>query len=200
MIDYIKGNVSLNDVIQSFDENQSAITDNKVTSYTKVTKTIEAKSCAKLVGISFAKAVGADAALVSLNPWRMDLKAFDMNQEGVSGALFPMKITDEELTSILPTGWNGNIQTVTLKGSQIKKLMKTGYQRKGNNKAFPYVMSAKKNMKFKDGKTYKVVICGATDKVKKEGNIKDSGILGLDAARTYVSQFKTMDPKDIKWE
>lgn len=200
MIDYIKGNKTIDDVINAFDDNQNLITENKVTTYTTVKETLDAEDCARLIGICFAQAVDADAALISTNPWMYDIDAFEMNQDGVSGALFPMKISDEEIVSILPTGWNNNIQTVTLTGNRIKELMKTGYKRSGNSVSFPYVLVSEEGAEFEDDKTYTVVICGATDEVKEEGNIQDSGVLGLDAAREYLSRFETLSKKDIAWE
>lgn len=200
MIDYIKGNADLDDVIHSFDDNQYLITEDTVTNYTTVTETLDMDDCAKLVGILYAKATGSDGALVSTNPWRYDIDAFDMNQDGVSGALFPMAISDQELVSILPTGWNGNIQTVTLTGAQISGLLDTGYERSGNSVSFPYILASKEGMQFEADKTYKMVICGATDEVKEEGNIQDSGVMGLDAAREYLSQYDTLSPEDVVWE
>ena len=200
MIDYIKGNAQVDDVIKAFDDNQSLITEDKTETYTTVTETLDMDTCAKLVGICFAKAVNADAALISTNPWLYDKDAYDMNQEGVSGALFPMGVSDQEIVSILPTGWGKNIQTVTLTGKRIKELMQTGYERSGNSVAFPYVLAAKDDMEFEDDTTYTIVICGATDEVQKEGNIQDTGVLGLDAAKEYLSQFETLSSKDIVWE
>ena len=200
MIEYIKGNASVDDVIRAFDDNQSLITENKVDNYTTVTETLDMDTCAKLVGICFAKAVNADAALISTNPWQYDKDALEMNKDGVSGALFPMGISDQEIVSILPTGWNNNIQTVTLTGKRIKELIQTGYERSENSAAFPYVLAAKDGMEFEDDTTYTIVICGATDEVQEEGNIQDSGVLGLDAAKEYLSQFETLSSKDIVWE
>ena len=200
MIEYIKGNAEVDDVIKAFDDNQSLITENKVETYTTVTETLDMDTCAKLVGICFAKAVDADAALISTNPWLYDKDAFEMNKEGVSGALFPMGVSDEEIVSIIPTGWSDNIQTVTLTGKRIKELMRTGYERSGNSVAFPYILASKDGMEFEDNTTYTIVICGATDEVKEEGNIQDSGVLGLDAAKEYFSQFKTLSSEDIVWE
>ncbi len=199
-IDYIKGDKTVDDVIKSFDDNQNLITKNEVPTYTTVEETLDAEDCAKLVGICFAKAVHADGALISTNPWMDDPDAFEMNKEGVSGALFPMKISDQEIVSILPTGWSDNIETVTLTGARIKELMKTGYQRSGNSVSFPYVLASKEGMTFEDDKTYTMAICGASDEVKEEGNIKDSGVMGLEAAESYLSQFKTLSKKDIVWE
>ena len=65
VLDYIKGDASLQDVIDCVDENQSNLKEAKV--YTTVTETLDTEDCAKLVGIGFAKAVGADAALISKN-------------------------------------------------------------------------------------------------------------------------------------
>lgn len=200
MIAYIKGNAEVDDVIKAFDDNQSLITENKVETYTTVTETLDMDTCAKLVGICFAKAVDADAALISTNPWMYDKDAFEMNKEGVSGALFPMGVSDEEIVSIIPTGWSGNIETVTLTGKRIKELMQTGFERSGNSVAFPYILASKDGMEFEDDTTYTIVICGATDEVKEEGNIQDSGVLGLDAAKEYFSQFKTLSSKDVVWE
>ena len=200
MIEYIKGNAEVDDVIKAFDDNQSLITENKVETYTTVTETLDMDTRAKLVGICFAKAVHADAALISTNPWLYDKDAFEMNKEGVSGALFPMGVSDEEIVSIIPTGWSGNIETVTLTGKRIKELMQTGFERSGNSVVFPYILASKDGMEFEDDTTYTIVICGATDEVKEEGNIQDSGVLGLDAAKKYFSQFKTLSSKDVVWE
>lgn len=200
MIEYIKGNADLEDVIRAFDDNQNLITEDKVTTYTTVTETLDAEDCAKLVGIIYGTATDSDAALISTNPWRMDPDAFDMNQEGVSGALFALPVSDQEIVSILPTGWSGNIQTVTLTGKRIKELVETGYERSGNRVSFPYVLVTKGGMELADGETYQVAICGATDEVKEEGNLQDSGVMGLDAARKYLGQLETLSKKDIVWE
>lgn len=44
------------------------------------------------------------------------------------------------------------------------------------------------------------MICGASDEVKKEGNIEDSGIVGIEAAKEYFSQFEAFSAKDIAWK
>lgn len=200
MISFIKGDATLDDVIQSFDDNQNLITEDTATYYTTVTQTLDLDTCARLVGICFAQAVDAEVSLISTNPWEYDIDAEKMNQEGVSGALFPLPVSDEEIVSIIPTGWRDNIETVTLTGKRIKELQKTGYERSDNNVAFPYVMVTKDGTKLDDDTTYKVVICGATDEVKKEGNIQNSGVMGLKAAQDYLSRFKKLSKKDIVWE
>lgn len=200
MIDFTCGRASLEDVIQCFDENQHLITENKVNSYTTVEETLDMETCAKAVGICFGQATGAEAALISTNPWIYDPEALEMNKEGVSGALFPMAITDEELVSILPTGWKGKIETMTLTGARIKELVQTGFDRNGDGKAFPYILVTKGGMELDDDTTYTIPVCGATDALREEGKVQDTGILGLDAARAYFGQFETLRVENIVWE
>ena len=203
MIDYVKGNATLDDVIQCFDDNQHLITDNDVEIYTTVSETISTEDCAKLVGIVFAEATGADAALISVNEWNYnpDLDEKYMNKDGVSGSLFPMDVTDEELVTILPTGWRDNIQTLTLTGARIRELVEEGYDYYGNGSTFPYVLVTRDGMELDDDTVYTIPVCGATDAVIEEGGgLQDSGILGLEAARNYFSQFESLSAKDIVWK
>ena len=200
MIAYIKGEATLDDVVRCFDENQHLITDNDVESYTNVTETIGMDDCAKAVGICFAQATGAEAALVSTNPWIYDPNAYEMNKAGVSGCLFPVPMTEQQIVSILPTGWRNNIETVTLTGARIKELAETGFDYNGDGITFPYVLVTKDGAELDDNTTYTIPICGVTEEVSTEGNLTDTGILGLDAAKAYFSQFETLSAKDIKWE
>lgn len=198
MIDFARGDSTLEDVIACMDENQSLITDNSAVAYTQVTETLDTDDCARLVGISFAQAVDADAALVSENVYYPEEE--EMNRDGVSGALFALPVTEQELVSIVPTGWNGNIQTVTLTGARIKELTKEGYDRTGAGYIYPYALVTRDGEELDDDTTYTVVICGATEEVQQEGNIQDSRILGLDAAKEYFTQFESLSKKDIVWK
>ncbi len=200
MIDYVKGSATLDDVITCFDENQYKVTENKPDSYTTAVETIGTEDCARAVGISFAQATDSQAALISLNEWIYDPDAYSMNDEGVNGCLFPTVVGEQELTSILPTGWKGNIQTVTLTGARIKELTETGFDYKGEGRFYPYVLVTKGGEELDDETTYTIPVCGVTDAVAEEGKLTDSGVLGLDAAKTYFSQFETLSAKDIVWE
>lgn len=201
MLEFIKGEAELEDVIACFDESQHLLLDNDVTSYTTVTETISQEDCAKMVGISFAQAIGAEAALISTNPWRYDPNVTEMNQGGVSGRLFAGSVADEELVVILPTGWSGNIQTVTLPGKRIKELAQTGYVCNDDGLTFPYVLVTKGGKTLDDDTLYTIPICGAAEEMKAEDvNFQNSGVVGLDALRTWVSQFETLSAKDIVWE
>ena len=200
MIDFACGRTDIDDVIRFIDDNQKLITENIITYYTDVTETISLEDCARAVGIAFAQATGSEAALISTNPWVYDPTSLGMNSRGVNGCLFPLLLGDEEIVSILPTGWKNNIQTVTLTGARIKELAKTGYDVNGNGVMYPYVLVTKGGMELDDATVYTIPICGATAEVQEEGNAQDTGILGLDAARTYFGQFETFGAKDIQWE
>lgn len=200
MLSYIKGESDVDDLVKAMDDNQHLFWDNSDSVYTTVTEKIDNADCAKLIGISFAKASDADLALISTNKWYELEGDEDLNNEGVSGELYPVPVTDLIITSILPTGWRGDIQIVTLTGKQIKELAETGYDRNGNGDTFPYELVTPEGLEIEDDTTYTVAICGATDEISKEGNLTDTGILGLTAVEEYLSQFETLSPKDIVWE
>ena len=144
MIEYMRGKVNLDELIDYMDETQDLITDNAAETYTKVTETLDTEDCAKLIGIAFAQAADADAALVSENVYYYDQDAGTMNEKGVSGSLFPLPVTEQELVSILPTGWSDNSQTVTLTGARIKELAENGYE-----KLSIQLQSVEQQMKFR---------------------------------------------------
>lgn len=199
MLDYIKGEADLDDVINAFDENRHLLMDNSSAAYTTVTEKLDMDDCAKLVGICLGKASGADLALISKNKWyRTTGKISDFNLDGVSGALFPLPVTDEEIVTILPTGWNGDIKTVTLTGKRIKELAETGYDRDGM--LFPYELVTPEGMTIEDDKTYTAVICGVSEEVAEEGNLTDTGIVGLTAAQEFFGSFETLSKEDLRWE
>ena len=201
MIEFVKGTATLDDVIDTFDGSQSLITENTTKVYTTATETIGMDDCARLVGICFGKATGADAALVSTNPWVYNTDVREMNKDGVSGSLFPVDVTDSQIASIFPTGWKKNIQTVTLTGARIKELAQTGYDHEGDGSLmFPYVLVTKNGVELDDDAIYTIPICGASDEVKAEGGFADSGIMGLTAAEDYLGTFDTLSASDIVWE
>ena len=138
--------------------------------------------------------------MVSTNPWTEVPAGKNMNSRGVSGCLFPLPISDQEIVSILPTGWKRNIETVTLTGARIKELAKTGLETDTEGGSYPYVLVTKGGMTLDDNASYTIPVCGVTNAVAQEGNLTDTGILGQEAAETYFGQFETLTAKDIKWE
>ena len=201
MIEFVKGEATLDEVVAFMDDNQHLLTDNDVTVYTTVTETLSMDDCAKAVGICFAQATGSEAALVSTNPWINNANVLEMNKYGVSGRLFAVGVTDEQIVEILPTSWSNTIKTVTLTGARIKELAETGYDYYNDgNVLFPYVLVTKDGEELDDNTTYTIPICGVSEDVEAEGNLQDTGIVGLDAAKAWFGQFETLSAKDIVWE
>lgn len=201
MFSFMKGECDVDEVSQEIDANQHLLSDNSELVYTTVTEKIEVEDCARLVGACFAKASGADLALVSTNKWYTTDEDKAMNTRGVACPLYAVPITDEEITAMLPTGWTGTIQTVTLTGARIRELAENGFDKfEDGEHLFPYVLVTPDGMTLEDDTTYTVVICGASKEVQEEGNIQDTGIVGLKAMQDYLSQFETLSAKDIVWE
>ena len=201
MFSFMKGECDVQDVAAEIDANQHLLSDNSELVYTTVTEKIEVEDCARLVGACFAKASGADLALVSTNKWYTTDEDKAMNTRGVACPLYAVPITDEEITAMLPTGWTGTIQTVTLTGARIRELAENGFDKfEDGEHLFPYVLVTPDGMTLEDDTTYTVVICGASKEVQEEGNIQDTGIVGLKAMQDYLSQFETLSAKDIVWE
>ena len=199
-ISFIRGETDLNTLIAAFDASQKLILDNSDQIITTAAEDIPTEDCARLVGITLAQAADADLALISLDKWFPDYHG-DGNKDGVAGQLFALPITEQEVTSILPTGWRGDIETYTLTGKRIKELAETGYDFSGDGSVmFPYVLVTKDGVTLEDDTTYTVVICGASEAVREEGKVQDTGILGLTAMDDYLAQFDTLSLKDIQWK
>ena len=201
MISYIRGEAELDDIIKAFDDNQSLIDDADSIAYTKMTEKLDNDDCAKLVGMVFAESVGADMALVSRQKWYpIEGENTELNTEAINGTMLPINVTDQEITAVIPTGWRGNIQTVTLTGKRVKELAEEGYNKDNLGLFYPYSLITPDGFEIEDDKTYTVVITGVTDDVAKEGNLTDTGVLGLTAMQEYFSRFKTYSKADLKWE
>lgn len=201
MYSFMKDECKITDVAAEMDADQHLLTDNSEKTYTTVTEKIDVEDCAKMVGICFAKASDADLALISTNKWFTLDGDTAMNTKGVQCPLYALPVTDQELTAMLPTGWSGTIQTVTLTGARIKELADKGFDKYGDGEhLFPYTLVTLDGFTLEENKTYTVVICGVSDAVQEEGNIQDTGIVGLTAAQEYLSQFDTLSAADIIWE
>ena len=69
MLDFMKGNATMEDVIRQLDEDQDSVVNNTPDTITTVTEELSQEDCAMLVGRCFAQATGSDLALVSLSTW-----------------------------------------------------------------------------------------------------------------------------------
>ncbi len=196
MLDFIKGNATMEDVIRQLDEDQDSVVNNTPDTITTVTEELSQEDCAMLVGRCFAQATGSDLALVSLSTW-IPGNPTEQNHHGVAAKLYAKGITDYDLSAILPTGWNRTIQTVTLTGQQINDLLATGYDAYGNGKSYPYVLVSP--VQPEAGKTYQVAICGVSDQLAAEATVTDSGVVGMDAAKAFFGGYTTISRADTAW-
>ena len=196
MLDFIKGDATMEDVIRQMDEDQDSVVNNTPDPITTVTEELSQEDCAMLVGRCFAQATGSDLALVSLSTW-IPGNPTDQNHHGVAAKLYAKGITDYDLSVILPTGWNRTIQTVTLTGQQINDLLATGYDAYGNGKGYPYVMASP--VQPEADKTYQVAICGVSDQLAAEADVVDSGVVGMDAAKAFFGAYTSISRADTAW-
>ena len=196
MLDFMKGNATMEDVIRQLDEDQDSVVNNTPDTITTVTEELSQEDCAMLVGRCFAQATGSDLALVSLSTW-ISGNPSEQNRQGVAAKLYAKGITDYDLSVILPTGWNRTIQTVTLTGQQINDLLATGYDAYGNGKGYPYVLVSP--VQPDAGKTYQVAICGVSDQLAAETTVTDSGVVGMDAAKAFFGAYTTISRADTAW-
>lgn len=199
MTSFITGKSGLDDVVRVIDDCQDEVVNNEVESITMVTEHISQEDCARLVGTAFSKSTGSELALVSLNKW-IPGHPCGQNSAGLSGSLYPVKATEQELCAIVPTGWKGTINTLTLTGARISELLQQGYDRYGDGQTYPYLLVAPDGFELSPDRTYKLAICGATDAVKAEGNVQDSGILGLDSVKELMSGHDEFSVGDIVWK
>ena len=196
MLDFIKGDATMEDVIRQMDEDQDSVVNNTPDTITTVTEELSQEDCAMLVGRCFAQATGSDLALVSLSTW-IPGNPTDQNHHGVAAKLYAKGITDYDLSVILPTGWNRTIQTVALTGQQISDLLASGYDAYGNGKGYPYVLASP--VQPEAGKTYQVAICGVSDQLAAEATVTDSGVVGMDAAKAFFGAYTTISRADTAW-
>lgn len=196
MLDFIKGDATMEDVIRQMDEDQDSVVNSTPDTITTVTEELSQEDCAMLVGRCFAQATGSDLALVSLSTW-IPGNPTDQNHHGVAAKLYAKGITDYDLSVILPTGWNRTIQTVTLTGQQINDLLATGYDAYGNGKGYPYVMASP--VQPEADKAYQVAICGVSDQLAAEADVVDSGVVGMDAAKAFFGAYTSISRADTAW-
>lgn len=196
---FITGQSGLDDVVRAIDDSQDEVVNNVVEAFTTVTEQISQEDCARLVGTAFARSTDSELALVSLNKW-ITGHTSTQNPEGVSGSLYPVEVTEQEICAITPTGWKGTISTVTLTGARISELQQIGYDRCGDGQTYPYLLVAPEGFTIDPDRTYKLVICGAADEVKEEGSIQDSGILGLESVKELMSEFDEFSAGKIVWK
>lgn len=169
-----------------------------VTTYGEVVEELDERQLSILCGQTFAQAVKADCALISRNVYYSDVDSRRGNAYGVNGRLLKGLLTEEDLTTFLPTGWYGNIKTAELAGEQILEYVNGGVDVRGSGRPYPYVFVWTKNMPVDDKQTYTVVVCGYQADWGLQ--LTDSGVLGLDAAKQYFAALGRISSASINEE
>ena len=72
----------------------------------------------------------------------------------------------------------------------VKQMAKDGCDLRDNGYPYPYVLMTKDGSALEDENKYTVVICGIPKVMKESGslNLQDTGIVGLDAAKEYLTK------------
>lgn len=179
---WISGEQTGSEAIAVLDETQHSLKENGEVYYGEVTEQLDTRQGAQLCGQIFMKAADTDAALISYNVYYDEVLSEQENGYGVNGYILTGKLTDEDITSFLPSGWYGTLTTSRLSGAKIKQMAEDGYDKNENGYPYPYVLLTKDGKPLEEEREYSVIICG----VPKGLEVEDTGILGLDAAKEYL--------------
>lgn len=198
--DWICGDKTGEEVLETFDSLQSAYLKDGPVSLGVAEDDFDTEACAQLTGIMFGEACDADAALISVNEWKDGVDASWENFFGANGKLFAGKITEDDLVVFLPTGWYDTIYTAELTGKEIKEFKEKGYALYSDDVTYPYVLCVKGGKELNDNEIYTTVLCGEPEELEDTGRIKDTGIVGLDAARKYLQEKGQISADKLEWK
>lgn len=188
ILDWIKGDGTKEDALNVLDETQAEVMAKGTTYYTNVTEELDTEQAAILSGQMFLSGVeDADAALISYNVYHPEVLSNMENGYGANGRILPGEMSQEDITIFLPTGWYDTLLTSTLTGAKIKQMAKDGCDLRDNGYPYPYVLMTKDGKELDDTAEYTVIICGTPKAMTDELNLQDTGIVGLDVAKEYLS-------------
>ena len=187
---WVEGKQTGEEAVAVLDEVQQQKKESGTTYYGEATELLDTTQAAQLSGQIFLEATGADAALISYNIYQPEVLSNLENGYGANGQILPGKMSEEDITIFLPTGWYDTLQTATLTGNQIKQMAKDGCDLRDNGYPYPYVLMTKDGSALEDENEYTVVICGIPKAMKESRslNLQDTGIVGLDAAKEYLTK------------
>ena len=194
-LEWITGACTGDDFLAYMDEHKQEIAANGSTYYGIVTEELDTAQAAQLCGQIFMEAAGTDAALVSYNIYYAEVPANQENSYGANGYIYEGGLTEEDITSFLPTGWYDTIKVITKPGAYLKQLAKDGCDMRGNGLPYPYVFLTKDGKELDDDTAYTCVLCGYAKALQEELDQQDSGIVGLDAAKEYFLSVGEVSPK-----
>jgi raffinose/stachyose/melibiose transport system substrate-binding protein len=197
VLNWIKGEGTADEALAALDDTKRSIRENGVTYYATATEELDTIQAAKLSGQMFMEATGADAALISYNVYSPEVNALMENSYGANGSILPGKMTEEYITIFLPTGWYDTLLTLERTGKEIKEMAEAGADTRGTGFYYPYVLQTATGQDLADDETYTVVVCGYNKAEKDTLGLTDTGIVGLDAAKTYLQEVETVSSKTI---
>ncbi len=197
ILSWIKGEITGQEVLQVLDNTKKALRETGVTSYATVTEELNTVQAAQLSGQMFLEATGADAALISYNVYNPNINALMENSYGANGSILPGQLTEEYITIFLPTGWYDKLQTIERTGKEIKERAVKGADTRNTGFYYPYVFMTADGQPLEDDTMYTVVICGHTRSERSSLGLKDTGIVGLDAAKEYLLKVGEVSTKTL---
>lgn len=206
---FCNGKQTREETLAAYDAELQRSLKNPYPVYAHADEVIGLDKVTQLVGQAYCEETGADCALVSQNVLREDGNI--QNTEGVNGTILPTDMNDEYIAVFTPGGRNGKITTMTLTGKRIRKVQAQGFDTNLSEGMydpditanFPYVLVTKEGFELDDNTDYTVVVCGATDELKKEGHAVETDILGATAIRNYFDRLDNpmhFTGKDIQWK
>lgn len=206
---FCNGKQTRDETLEAYDAELQRSLKNPYPVYAHADEVIGLDGVTRLVGQAYCEEVGADCALVSQNVLREEGNI--QNTEGVNGTILPTDMNDEYIAVFTPGGGNGKITTMTLKGKRIREVQAQGFDTNLSEGMydpnitanFPYVLVTKEGFELDDNTEYTVVVCGATDALKEEGNAVETDVSGATAVRNYFDNLGNpmhFTEKDIQWK
>lgn len=198
-MELMKGNIDKTAFIKKLDEiQQKVVAEGGVKKLADVEEDLTKQELAQLVGTCFAKATGADCALISIG----DFHGHGLeNNKGINARLYSSVTLDKNVVCTFnPLGWTNTIKLMTLNGADIKRYADEGFFKEGDETPFEYIIVTKDGAAIDDNTTYTVACVTENADRAANGNLTDSGIIGQDALVEYLEQLGTISKETIKWK
>ena len=196
--DWIAGNGTAQTAMAALDDLQSDLMKNGTPYYTNVTEELSTEQAAVLCAQMFLDAVPeADAALISYNVYHPEVSSNLENGYGANGRILTGEMSEEDIVIFLPTGWYDHLMTAVRTGADIKQRAKDGCDLRGNGYPYPYVLMTRDGKELDDNTEYNVIFCGYPKAENDTLGLTDTGIVGLDAAKQYLSGVDELSSKTL---
>ncbi len=199
VIEWIKGSegTSGTATLKALDDQKRYLKDNGTPYFGEAVEEFDTIEAATLTGQIFMDATGTDAALVSYNVYNPEIHPNLENSYGTNGKILKGKLTEEYITIWLATGWSEHIFTVKKTGAVIKEMANKGTDTRKTGYYYPYVYMTADGKDLDDNQEYTVVLVGHNRAERDTIGLIDTGIVGLEAAKTYLKNKNTISLKTI---